>query len=114
MFTTEIINRSGYFLKLREGNAGQYTQVAEINDGESFTVSLDPNSTYKEFEFVIPPDYSCKLKLSSDELTDWEVITIIWNKKGLDYDTKPRRTSSRSSSSSLFLVKFFELFRWTK
>jgi len=116
MNTTEVINRSGHRLTLKEGNAGVYCTLAEISDGESFTVSFDPNHTYREY-WIGATDIDYPLIVPSDEVSECEVITIICNDKGLDCIMTPRACSSpcaRSSPLALFLAKFFELFRKTK
>jgi len=120
MITTVIFNRSGLRLTLKEGNAGVYCIVAVISDGESFTVSLDPNSTYREYVIFVATVN--ELVLSSDELADCEAITVIWKDKDkkLDYDAKPRgmssssRASTRSDSRASTLFNFLRSLLRTK
>jgi hypothetical protein len=100
MITTELINRSGHHLTVKEGNGGVYSTVAEISDGESFTLSLNTYSTYREFK--ISATDCDPLIVTSDDLEDNETITVSCEKEKLSMIKTPRGASSTSTGSSWF------------
>lgn len=105
MNTTKIINLSGVRLTLKEGNAGVYSNVAVLSEGESFTFGFDPNSTYRELWIAATENYGV-LIISSDELAELESITIICKDESLTYTEQRRALSSSSSSSSSTVSRF--------
>lgn len=99
MNTTKFINRSGFRLTLKEGNAGVYAKVAELSEGESLTFGFNPSSTYRELWISATENYG-HLIISSDDLAEFETITIICKDESLSY-TEQRRALSSSSSSTV-------------
>ena len=72
---TTIVNKTDYLLTLSEGNAGVYSEVAEIKLGESFTFSIDANATYREY-WIRESGTMSTLRLTSDDLVEYAVVTI--------------------------------------
>ena len=107
--TSKIVNKTDYLLTLSEGNAGVYSKVAEIKLGESFTCSIDANATYREY-WIRASGTTSTLILTSDDLVEFAVITIISEGENLSREDTEHRRPSRPSESPL--SRFLEWFRW--
>lgn len=50
---THIINETNQTFQLKEGNAGAFRLLTELNargkDGFKFSIKVDPNATYREY-----------------------------------------------------------------
>ena len=106
MLTTTIINASGYPLELKEGNAGVYSKLSQLRDGASFAVSIDPSSTYREF--LIGSSTIDPLTITTDDISLFEVITVIWKNGELNMEQKPRNPPKTVSKS--YLSEILKLF----
>ena len=116
MLLKRIVNGSGHVLTLKEGNAGVYSTLAEVSDGDSFIWSFDPSATYREIH-ISSATIGEPLIVSSDELADFDVVTVGCVDGKLKIQEKPRSLHGASSKSSLLrrsLLKFQEFFHLTK
>ena len=93
MGITKIVNKTHCFLEVREGNAGVYSSVGEIRPGESLTFSINENATYREFWIRTLPD-GVILTLTSDDMVEFGVITIIGQDENIQWEPTEKRTYS--------------------
>lgn len=88
LITSKFVNETHYLLTLSEGNAGVYCRVADIKHGQSFTCSIDPHSTYREY--IITNASAGRLLVTSDDMADFGVITIDCNDQNFRWTGSPR------------------------
>jgi len=99
--------KQGYSLELKEGNAGVFSKLGQLKDGASFTISIDTNATYREY--LIGSSISHPLIITSDELIDFKVITVILKNGELNMEQTPRDPPKAPSKS--YWSEFLKLFQ---
>jgi len=81
MVATEIINETKGALSLKEGNAGVYRDIKNLEVGKKHIIEIDPNATYREYVVVSAPSGN-KVFVTSDDCIDNSTITIIVDSEG--------------------------------
>lgn len=107
---TAIVNETAQDLKLKVGNQRHFADLATVRKGGKYTMDMDVNGTYREFQLTTAGNTSTapatgarnsmKLVLSSDECCDYSCITVKEVDGKFDVHKEPRGRSSSSSSSS--------------
>lgn len=73
---TKIVNESQQSVLVKEGSSGVYRVLKVIKEHESYVISTDPNSTYREFSLVVG-DGPESLVLTSDDIWEFHDIKIL-------------------------------------
>lgn len=105
MVSTTFVNKTSISVKLKEGNAGVYRDLAVLQGVDAdgypqgcYTVTLDVHATYREYTVVAIGQKTKKSRLlvSSDMCQDSSVINIVWNSATGKYETQcePRKDGS--------------------
>lgn len=76
MLTTTFQNSTGETFELKEGNAGVYSPLATLKDGQTYDVTFDPNATYREY-WVGSTTKGMVVTITSDDCTDHKYITVM-------------------------------------
>lgn len=76
MVKTEIINATEGVLCLKEGNAGVYRSIKNLEAKGKFVIEVDPNATYREYVVVSTPSDE-KVFITSDDCIDNAKITVV-------------------------------------
>ena len=113
---TVIVNDTKQVLSMRVGNHRHFADLATVQQGAAYTMDVDFNGTYREFQFtgVEGRDRGDqnqnqnrrsnhdKLIVSSDECCDYSCITVkeVDDSGKLGVQKEPRKKPSSSSSSS--------------
>ena len=115
MAKTVIVNDTKQVLSMRVGNHRHFADLATVQQGATYTMDVDFNGTYREFQFTGVEGLDrgdrnrsqnrCnheKLIVSSDECCDYSCITVkeVDNSGKLGVQKEPRKKPSSSSSSS--------------
>lgn len=75
-FSTEVINESDNDYLLKEGNAGVYSILKQLEKRRGrFTIRYNPNATYREY-WVGTDKAEVETVFSSDDCMDYDCITI--------------------------------------
>jgi hypothetical protein len=125
---TKVVNTTGEDFLLKEGTAGIYRLLKKLKPGEFYTISVDPNATYREYWCAVKDDDPKAVILSSDDCQEYSVVRIKGSGGGAsgeppyswggDFRDPTRRVqealegalpclnSSEESSNEPFIVKF--------
>lgn len=121
---TKVVNTTGEEFLLKEGTAGIYRLLKKLKPDESYTISVDPNATYREYWCAVKDDDPKAVILSSDDCQEYSVVRIKGSSGGDsgeppyswdgDFRDPKRRVqeplpfsnSSEESSNEPFIVKF--------
>ena len=77
MVTTTVINHSGSGVEIKEGNAGVYSMVGVVANGDSRSLTINPQATYREYWCALAPnDTGGNVILASDDCETNEVVEI--------------------------------------
>ena len=77
---THIINETNQTFQLKEGNAGAFRLLRDLNakgkDGYKFSIKVDPNATYREY-MVATGKKGKSIIITSDDFSEYKVIKIV-------------------------------------
>ena len=73
---TKIVNESQQSVLVKEGSYGVYKVLKVIKEHESYVITTDPNSTYREFSLVVGAGAE-SLVLTSDDIWEFREIKIL-------------------------------------
>jgi hypothetical protein len=79
---TKIVNESQQSVLVKEGSSGVYRALKVIKEHESYVITTDPNSTYREFSLVVG-DGAESLVLTSDDIWEFREIKILPKPDGI-------------------------------
>lgn len=75
---TKLINGTSSEIVLKEENSGVQRLLSKLaKKGDSYVLDVDVNATYKEYHIFETPSTSAAVIVSSDDLAEYEDITII-------------------------------------
>ncbi|KAG0557204.1 hypothetical protein KC19_11G110200 [Ceratodon purpureus] len=74
-------------VNIKEGNAGVFTTKASVKPGQTYTVELDPNATYREYVLITVANIPVGDTFSSDDAQEYNEIEV--KKDGDRYVWKP-------------------------
>lgn len=70
-------------VQVKEGNAGVFNVKCIIEPGRSFTLTLDPNATYREYVLItLPNNKQLEKTFSSDDAQEYKEIIVKEEKVG--------------------------------
>jgi len=72
---TDIINKTNQSFELKEGNAGAYRFLKQLDPGTKYSIKVDPNATYREY-MVATGKKGESIFLTSDDFSEYKVIDI--------------------------------------
>lgn len=76
-----MINATKNKIILKEGNAGVYSVLGTLKQGESKTLKVSPNATYREYWFAADPERTeDKIILTSDDCMEYKEVTLVEEK----------------------------------
>lgn len=81
MQKTKVINATGTKIIVKMSNNGIITKLlnGEVESGGSYTISIDPNATYREYWCAVPPGTNPQKKtiLSSDDCAEFREVKVM-------------------------------------
>ena len=100
MVTTKVTNNYKVCLQIKEGIAGMYSIVGDVDPGKSFLLIVSEHATYSEYWFSVHPnDTRESVILTSDDCVEWEEVKIHMNETNkLAWKGIKKRTSVRLPS----------------
>lgn len=72
---TNIVNKTKQSFELKEGNAGAYRFLKQLDPGAKVSIKVDPNATYREY-VVATGKKGESIFLTSDDFSEYKVIDI--------------------------------------
>lgn len=107
MGKTTVKNSSGVLVEIKEGNAGVYSKVGDVEDGGFLRLDVNEHTTYREYWCAVQPRGN--VILTSDDCTEHEEVEIYMNEKGqLAWKSnKQRKSEGRTNDENLV-----KLYRW--
>jgi hypothetical protein len=72
----EVINKANKSVVLKESNAGVPLVLKNLSPGQSTSIHVDPNATYREYIMITLPNNEQLRQISSDEMQDLKAIEI--------------------------------------
>lgn len=76
---TKVINSTTEKFILKEGTGGIYRRLVELAPEKSYTISVDPSATYREYWCATKDNDPKAVILSSDDCQEYSVVRIIKN-----------------------------------
>ncbi|KAG0567450.1 hypothetical protein M758_7G142600 [Ceratodon purpureus] len=97
---TKVINNTGSPVNLTMSTGGiQSRESTEpVRDQFHYTISIDPNATYREYWCAVQPGNKGKVILSSDDCAEYSEVTLVEKNGKYAWEGTKLRDSRRAKS----------------
>jgi len=95
MTRTKIINSTTHVVQIQEGNIS-YRHLVNLPPKQEYMMYFDTNASYREYSLISKDKHEQHIVLSSDDLADFEEITLY---ESPDHKLEYRVSRVRSSVS---------------